>query len=95
MNIYTSQKVFCIYIQAKQNIPISEKDHNALKNFGLYEDEKSTLKEQDIKGDYINLVSKSSDTRSCIKDGLSRHISQDGLLASELSSFLREVRFSE
>ncbi len=40
-------------------------------------------------------MGKSSDTRSCVKDSLSRCTPQDGLLASELSSSLKEVRFSK
>ncbi len=82
-------------MQPKQDTPISEEDENILDNFGLYEDEESILEEQDIEEDHRNLVSKSSDTRSYVKDGLSRRTPQDGLLTSESSSSLREVRFSE
>ncbi len=58
-------------------------------------DEKSILEEQDIERNYRNLIGKSSDTWSHIKDSLLGHTSQDRLLVSELSLSLREVRFSE
>ncbi len=41
------------------------------------------------------MVGKSSDIGSHVRDGLSGQTSQDGFLASESSSSLREVRFSE
>lgn len=50
-----------------------EKNNNASDNFKLYEDEESITKEQDIERDYKDLVSKNSDTRSCVRDNLSRH----------------------
>ncbi len=62
---------------------------------GPHEDEKSTLAEQDIKRDHRNLVGESSDTRSHARDGLSGRTPQAGLLGSESSSSLREVRFSD
>ncbi len=76
-------------------MPIPEEDENTSDNFGLREDEESILEEKDIEGDHRNLVSESSDTVSNAKDGLSGRTPQDGLLARELSSSLREVRFSE
>ncbi len=82
-------------MQPEQNTPIPGKDDNTSGNFGLYEDEKSTLEEQDIKADYRNLVSESSDIGSHARDGLSRHTPQARLLGSESSSSLREVRFSD
>ena len=82
-------------MQFKQNIPIPEEDDNTSKNFGPYEDEEFTLKEQEIEKDYTNLVSKSSDTESYIRDGLSGHTPQDGLFINESFSFLKEVRFSK
>ena len=82
-------------MQLKQNTPISGEDHNASENFGPHKDEESTLKEHDIEKDHTNLVSESSDTKSRAKNDLSRHIFQDGILASESSSSLREVMFSE
>lgn len=71
MNIYTSQQVFSIHIQPKQNILILKEDNNTSDNFASHENEKSTLKKQDIEKDYRNLVDKSSDIRSHVKDNLS------------------------
>ena len=51
-------------------------------------------KGQDIEEDQKDSVSKSSDNES-IRDMLPRHTSQNGFLESELSSFLREIRFSK
>ncbi len=82
-------------MQPNYNTLIPGEDENTSENFGLYEDEESILEEQDIERDHRNLVGESSDTGSSVKDGLSRRIPQDGLLTSELSSSLREVRFSE
>ncbi len=62
---------------------------------GPHEDEESTLAEQNIEGDHRNLVSESSDTRNRARDGLSGHTPQVGLLGSESSSSLREVRFND
>ncbi len=95
MNTYTSQQVFPIHMQPKQYIPILRENENISDNFGLYEDEESILEEQNIEGDHRNSVGKSSDTGSHARDGLSGQTPQDGLLTSELSSSLREVRFSE
>ena len=69
-----------------------EEDENTSDNFGFYEDKKSIPKAQDIERDHKNLVGKSSDIRSCTR---AKRISQDGLLESELSSSLREIRFSK
>ena len=82
-------------MQPKQNTLILKEDNNASENFGPHEDEESTLEEQDIKGDHTNLVGKSFDTGSRTGDGLLGRTSQNKLLTSESSSFLREVRFSE
>ena len=41
------------------------------KNFGLYKDEKLTLKELDIEEDHRNFGDKSSDIRSYARDSLS------------------------
>ena len=57
--------------------------------------QKSTLKEQKMEGDQRDLVRKSLDTGSRAKKSLSGHTLQAELFASELSSSLREVRFSE
>ena len=53
------------------------------------------LERQDIKRDHRNLKAKSLDTRSRIIDSLSRCTSQTGLFGSELSLFLRKVRFND
>ena len=95
MNSYTSQQVFPIHMQPKQNMPIPRENNNASENFKPHEDEKSTLEEQNIEGDHTNLVSENSDIGSYTRNGLSGHTPQDWLLASELSSSLREVKFSE
>ena len=42
-----------------------------------------------------DLAGKSLDIESRAKNGLSRHTPQAGLLASELSSFLRVIKFSK
>ena len=95
MNTYTSQQIFPICMQPKQNTPIPGEDNNASKSFGLYKDDKSTLEEQDIEKDHTNLVGKSLGTGSYARDGLSRCTPQDGLFASESLLFLRKIRFSE
>lgn len=71
------------------------KNHNVSKNFELHENEKSILEKQNIKRDYRDLVSKFMDTESCEKNSLSKHTSQNKFFVSELSSFLREIRFSK
>ncbi len=82
-------------MQLKQDILISEEDENALENFVPYENEESILEDQDIERDHRNLVEESSDTESRVRDVLLGHISQAELLGSELSSFLRKIRFSD
>ena len=82
-------------MQPKQNMPILGKNDNASENFGPHEYEKSTLEEKDFGKDYTNLVGKNSDTRSRLKDGLSRPIPKDDLLASESILSLKEFKFSE
>ena len=67
-------------------------DDNVSHNFAPYKVEKSTPKAQDIEGDYRDLIGKSSDIRSCARVG---YTPQNWLLGSELSLFLREVRFGE
>ncbi len=95
MNTCTSQQIFPIYMQLKQNIPILGEDDNISENFGLHEDKEFILEEQDIKGDHRNLVDKSSGTGSYVRDSLSRYTPQDRLLASESLLSLREVKFSK
>ena len=60
-----------IHIQPKQNTPMPGDDNDVSENFGPYEDKEFTLKERDIEGDYKDLVVKSSNTRSCVRDGFS------------------------
>lgn len=62
---------------------ILRKDNNRSQNFGSHKNEEPTLKKEDIKGDYRNLVDKSLNTRSCARDGLSGYITQNRLFASE------------
>lgn len=76
-------------------MPIPGENDYALDNFRFYEDEKSTPKAQDMEKNYRDLVGESSDTRDHIKNSLSGRTSHDGLLGSELSSSLREIRFSD
>ncbi len=95
MNTCTSQQVLPICMQPKQDTPIPGEDENTSDNFGLHENEESILEEQDIEGDHRNLVGDNSDTKSHARDGLSQRIPQDGLFGSELSSSLKEVRFSK
>ena len=79
----------------QQNSSILAKDKNVSKNVGPYKDKESTLKEKNIKEDHRKLADKSLDIRSHIRDVLSGRISQAELLENELSSFLREVKFSD
>ena len=89
----TSQEVFPVYIQLEQDTPILGEDDNVSKNFRPHKDNK--LEEQNIEADHRNLIGESLDTGSRAKDGLSRRTPQDGLLISESSASLGEVRFSE
>ena len=95
MNSCTSQiiqQVLPTRMQPEQDMPMPGEDDNASDNFGPYEDERSTPEAQDIEGDHRDLVGESSDTGSRARAG---HTPQDGLLGSESSSSLTEVRFSE
>lgn len=80
-------------MKPKQDMPLPEKDHNILDNFGPHLDEKSILDEQDIKEDNNDLVKKSSDTKSHARGYLLRYTLQYELLTSKLLSSLKEVRF--
>ncbi len=95
MNTCISQQVLPIRMQPKQHAPIPGEEDNASGNFGPNEDGESPLEKQDIEGDHKNSVGESSDTRSRARDGLSGRTHQAGLLGSESSSSLREVRFSD
>lgn len=50
-------------------------DDNILESFGPHENEEVILKKLIIKRDYKILISKNSDTKSYIKDNLSRRTS--------------------
>ena len=67
-------------------------NNNTLDNFGTYEDKKFIPEVQNIEEDQRNLISKSSAIGSRARAGCTL---QDGLLRSDLSSSLKEVRFSE
>ncbi len=82
-------------MQPKQDTLIPGKDDNTSENFGPHEDEESKLEEQDIEEDHRNLLGKSLDTRSHVRDGLLGHTLQDRLFISKLLLSLREVRFSK
>lgn len=95
MNTFTSQQIFLIRIKLKQNILILKEDDNTSFNFVRHENEKFILEKDYIERDHRNLLDKSLNTGSHIKDGLLGCTSQDELFASELSSFLKEVKFNE
>ena len=86
------QQIAPTRMQPKQDMPIPGEDDNSSDNFRLYEDEGCTPEAQNIERDHRNSVGKSSDTRSRARV---RHTPQDGLLGSELSLSLSEVRFIE
>ena len=70
-------------------------DDNTSEYYELHEDEKYILDKQDIEKDNKNLVGKSSDIRSRVRDSLSGCTPQNGLLTSELSLSLKEVKFGK
>lgn len=74
---------------------MQEKDNDTLENFEFADDKKSVLKEVKIEKNHKDLVHKSCNTKSHVRNGLSRHTTQAELLASELSSFLTEIKFSK
>ena len=95
MNVYMNQiiqQVFPTHIQLKQDVPMSRIDDNISDNFRPYKDKKSLSKAQAIEENHKNLVEKSLDTGIHAK---TKRISQDRLLGSESSLFLREIRFSK
>lgn len=76
-------------------MPIPKEANKVLQYFGPYENKKYILDKQDIKGDYKDLIGKSLNTGSRVRNSLSGRTPQEELLASELLSSLREVRFNE
>ena len=70
-------------------------DDDASENFEPNEDEKFTLKEQEMEGDQSSSVGKNLNTESRTRDGLLGHTFQARLFASESSSSLRKVMFSK
>lgn len=98
INAYTSQiiqQVLPIHMQLKQDMPMPGKDSNVSDNIRPYKDEEFRPEAQNIEKDYKDLVGKILDTGSRAKDSLSDSTPQNRLLGSELSSSLREIRFSE
>ena len=94
INIHISYQVFSIYMQSKQDVLILVETKNTLKNFEPYKKKKSILEKQDIKKNHRNLRNKSLNTKIHAKNNLLRYNSQIKLLRMELSSSLKEVRFS-
>lgn len=76
MNPYTSQIMqYSLPVkmwQPKQNMPMLEENDYTLDNFQHHEKEEDIVRQQDIEEDYIDLLSKSIDTGSCVRDILSR-----------------------
>lgn len=72
-----------------------EKINNISENFKPHKDKKCIPEKKKIERDHRDFVDKSLNTRSRIKDGLSRLIFQNELFVSELSFLLREVKFSK
>lgn len=64
---------------------MSEKDNNVSKTFGFYKDNESTLKKRNIEKDYKNLVDKSLNDKSYVKDCLSKCTLQNKFFANKLS----------
>lgn len=98
MNTYTNpiiQQVLPIQIQPKQDMAMLEKNNNTSDNFRSHEDKESILKEQNIKNDYKDLVSKKMNTKCHTREMLSGCTFQGGLLKICLSSSFKEVRFSK
>ena len=96
MNVYRNhfiRQVLPICMQFKTDTLMPREDDDALKNFGLYRNEESILKEQEMEKNYRDLVSKSLDTEIRARDGFLGHTLQARLFASRLSSFSKEVRF--
>ena len=74
---------------------MSEGDESTSKYFESHKDKKYILDEQDIEKDYIDSVSKSSDTGNRARNCLSGRTSKNELFVNESSSSLIEVRFGK
>ena len=93
LNAYTSLP---LHILPNRNSPMLAENDDASDYFMHQEEEEYPLgnKKQNVKKDYRDLVGESSDNKR-VKKMLLGHTLQDRLLESELSSSLREMRFSE
>lgn len=67
---------------------------NISNNFEPYKYKKLALKEQNIETDNINLLDENLNIGNCVKNMLSKRTLQNGLLKNRLSSFLKELKFS-
>lgn len=65
-------------------MPIPREDNNTSNNFEPYLNKESTLDEQDIQNDHINLIGKSLDIGSYIKDNLLGYTPHNKLFVNEL-----------
>lgn len=72
-----------------------KKDDNLLDNFEAYIDKKLALKGPNMEAADIDLVDESLNTKSHAKVLLSGCTPQNRLFESELSSSLKEIRFSK
>lgn len=72
-----------------------EEDNDTSENFRPYKDKKSILEEQNIEKDHKDLKGKILNTKNHVRNVLLRRTLHNKLFASELSSFLKEVKFSE
>ena len=91
INTCTSHEVFFIHMQPKKDNPIPREKEN----FGPFEDEKLTLEEQHIEGDYRNSGSKNLDIESHARDDLAECTPQAGLFRSKSSLFLKKIWFCD
>ncbi len=82
-------------IQLDRNTPMLAEDNDVSDHFMHYKKEEYPLgnEGQEIKEDQRDLVGQGSDNKS-LRDMLPGRTPQVGLLGSESSSFLREIRFS-
>ena len=74
---------------------IFKEDGSLLENIEPFIDKKSALKRFKIETDNINLIGKSLNIKSYIKNMLLRYTCQNKLLGNKLSSFFKQIRFSK